>query len=167
MHPCRSLFWITGIILFVVGVLLEEGHLLSALFGTMSDSLPWAAHIQWLINIQYEGPVVSEGLSDSTAPCGASWGWGLQCSSTSLTYSFFHRCWFQELSHLDLHPPSQSMLSGRPKVWVKYAHWILRSQMSWWHCKLTVNSGRYYYTEMYPHHLIDVNVNEDRVTWFY
>lgn len=107
MHPCRSLFWITGIILFVVGVLLEEAHLLSALFGTMPDSLSWAAHIQWLINIQYEGPVVSEGLSDSTAPCsmapcGASWGWGLQCSSTSLTYSFFHRCWFQELSHLDL-----------------------------------------------------------------
>lgn len=164
----RSLFWITEIILSVVGVLLEEGHQVSALFGIVSDSLPWVAHIQWLVSIQYEGLVVSEGLSSPTAPCGAGWGcWGalgfaVQLSFSAI-YSFFHRCWFQELSHTNLHLQVCYLGDGRGEI----RPLNTQESMSCWHCKLRVNSSSYYYTEMYPDYLIDVNVNEDRVSWFY
>lgn len=135
----------------------------------MSNPLPWAAHIQWLINIEYKDPVVSEGLSNPVGPCGtaeaAAGGVGIGVQLRfSATYSFFHSGWFQELSHANT-PKSEDAIWGTQGV--KHAHRILRSQMSWRHCKLMVNSDSYYYSEMYSNQLIVVNVNEDRVSWVY
>lgn len=133
----------------------------------MSNSLLQAAHIQRLINERSEGPVSSDRLSSSTATMGsveAVDGVGIvpqdnfSATKSSLPRALIPRALPRRLSI--------SECAAWVTQAVKYARWC-RSQMSWWHCKLTVNSSSDYYIEMYSAQLINVNINEDRASWFY